>query len=311
MMGSYIVSAMKMIRSVGVPLVTVLVFAELASAQVWFSPPPESTTVVLLGTGIPFPDPERSGPATAVIVGERIFLFDAGPGVMRRMSAAELPVDGVTGVFFTHLHTDHTLGYPDLIFTTWMQGRGRPLEAYGPQGLRAMTDHLLAAFAEDVQIRTRGLARRSATGHGVDVHEIAPGVIYDSAGVRITAIPVAHGDWPEAFAYRLDAPDRSVVVSGDTRPNENLVRAADSVDVLVHSVYAVAAPQRRSASAYFQQYHTSSLELGELAARVQPGLLLLTHIVYGGKTEDELVAGIRRGGFGGRIEVGRDLGRYR
>jgi ribonuclease BN (tRNA processing enzyme) len=291
-------------------IVTGVLLGEVASAQTWYSEPPEQTTVVLLGTGIPFPDPHRSGPATAIVVGERIFLFDAGPGVMGRISAADLPVDGPTAVFFTHLHTDHTVGYPDLIFTTWGQGRSRPLKAFGPRGLRSMTEHLLAAYAEDVRVRSEGLQRQSAQGYEVDAREIAPGVVYDSAGVRITAIAVAHGDWPQAFAYRLDAPDRSVVISGDTRPNENLLRGSRDLDVLVHSVYGVLPSQRRSAHRYFQEYHTSSVELGELAAKVAPKLLLLTHIIYGGKTEEDIIAGIRRGGFDGSIVVARDLDRY-
>ena len=101
--------------------------------------PRESTVVVLLGTGMPRPDPEASGPATAIVVGERVFLVDAGPGVERRLAAAHLPIDGVTALFVTHLHSDHTLGYPDLIFTSWVMGRRTPLRVYGPPGLKAMT----------------------------------------------------------------------------------------------------------------------------------------------------------------------------
>ena len=106
---------------------------------------PDSTVVVLLGTGTPRPDPDASAAATAVVVGSRVFLFDAGPGVMRQLAAAGLPINGVTALFLTHLHTDHTLGYPDLIFTSWVMGRRTPLQAYGPTGLRRMTDHLLTS----------------------------------------------------------------------------------------------------------------------------------------------------------------------
>lgn len=160
--------------------------------------PRESTVVVLLGTGVPRPDPAASGPATAIVVGARVFLVDAGPGVERRLAAAHLPTDGVTALFITHLHSDHTLGYPDLIFTSWVMGRKTPLAAYGPHGLRAMTEHILAAWAEDIDVRINGLEQRTPGGYRVDVHEVGPGVVYDSGGVRVTAFPVEHGTWREA-----------------------------------------------------------------------------------------------------------------
>lgn len=200
-------------------------------------PAADSTTIVLLGTGGPRPDPEKSGPATAVVVGRRVFLFDAGPGVERRLSAAGLPIDGVTALFVTHLHSDHTLGLPDLIFTSWVMGRRLPLQMYGPHGLRAMTDHIVAAWSEDIAIRTNGLEHETPNGFRVAVHDISPGVVYDSGGVKVTAIPVLHGDWKEAYGYRIDTPNRSIVISGDTRPSPALEAAARGVDVLIHEVY--------------------------------------------------------------------------
>jgi ribonuclease Z len=276
----------------------------------------ESTTVVLLGTGMPRPDPNASGPATAVVVGKQVFLFDAGPGVEQQLSAAHLPIDDVTALFVTHLHSDHTLGYPDLIFTSWVMGRKVPLHAYGPHGLQRMTDHLIAAYAEDIKVRTEGLEHETPNGYAVSVHEIGTGVIYDSLGVRVTAIAVPHGNWEEAYAYRIDTQDRSVVVSGDTRYSENLINAAQGVDVLVHEVYSAAKlkPEQRPGGEdwpqYMREFHTSDTELGALAARAQPKLLILSHIIRMGATDDELLAGIRLGGFTGRVEVGRDLDRY-
>ena len=135
----------------------------------------EKTAVVLLGTGTPRPDPKASGPATAVLVGSRVFVVDAGPGTERQLAAAKLPINGVTALFITHLHSDHTLGYPDLILTSWVMGRTKPFPVYGPRGLQRMTDHLLAAFAEDIQIRTEGLEHKSPNGYKVNVHEITRG----------------------------------------------------------------------------------------------------------------------------------------
>lgn len=278
--------------------------------------PPDSTFVVLLGTGNPYPDPNAQGPATAVVLGTRVFLIDAGPGVMRQMRAANLTIRGPEAVFFTHLHSDHTLGYPDLIFTSWVMGRTAPLESYGPPGLRAMTDHLTAAYAEDIQVREQGLEHQTPGAWKVNVHEIKPGVIYKKDGITVTAISVPHGSWKTAFGYRIDTPDRSVVISGDTRPSKELEKAAKGVDVLVHEVYPEAKikPEERLGGSdwpkYMRSFHTSDKELGALAARSGPRLLILYHIVRMGGTDDELLAGVRTGGFKGRVVVGKDLGKY-
>lgn len=286
------------------------------AAQTLAEPKESQTQIVLLGTGTPYPDPNASGAATAVVVGKRVFLFDAGAGVMRRMNAAGLPISGPEAVFITHLHSDHTLGYPDLILTSWIMRRVSPLPVYGPHGLQRMTRHLIAAFAEDIQIRTRGLEREVPGGYRVKVQEIKSGVIYEHDGVRVTAIPVSHGSWKEAYGYRVDTPDRTIVISSDTRPSESLARAARGVDVLVHEVYSPLhlAPEDRPGGKYWPQYmrafHTSDLELGALAARAGPKLLILTHIIRMGSTDEDLIAGVRAGGFNGPVRVGKDLERY-
>jgi ribonuclease BN (tRNA processing enzyme) len=276
----------------------------------------ERTEVILLGTGTPYPDPAASGPATAVVFDGRVFLFDAGAGVMRRMNAAKLSIKGPEALFITHLHSDHTLGYVDLILTSWVMGRRKPFPVYGPQGLRAMTGHLLAAYSQDINVRTRGLERESLNGYRVRVKEIRPGVIYDHSGVRVTAFRVPHGIWKEAYGYRIETPDRTIVISGDTRPSEALVRASRGVDVLVHEVYSDAhlAPENRPGGEdwprYMRSFHTSDVELGALAARIRPRLLVLTHIIRMGASDEELIAGIRKGGYDGRVIIGKDLDRY-
>ncbi|HEX3927452.1 MAG TPA: MBL fold metallo-hydrolase [Gemmatimonadales bacterium] len=278
------------------------------------APTSDSTAIVLLGTGTPRPD--ANGPATAIVVGNRTFLFDAGSGVEHQLNSAHLPINGLTALFITHLHSDHTLGLPDLILTSWVMGRHTALDAYGPHGLKAMVDHIIAAWQEDIDIRTTGLEHESPGGYRVHVREIAPGVVYDSAGVRITAIPVLHGAWKEAFGYRIDTPDRHIVISGDTRPSDALARAAKGADVLIHEVYPSSAlvPEARPGGkdwpAYLRSFHTSDVELGQLAARVTPRLLILDHVVRGGATDSAIVAGVRQGGFTGRVVVGKDLDRY-
>jgi len=276
----------------------------------------DSAIIVLLGTGMPRPNPGASGPTTAVVLGKRTFLIDAGPGVMRQLSAAKLPIDGVTALFLTHLHTDHTLGYPDLIFTSWVMGRKTAIPVYGPRGLQRMTDHLIAAWAEDIEIRTSGLEREAENGWAVTAHEIEEGVIYDSGGVRVTAIPVQHGNWKRAYAFRFDIPGRSIVISGDTRPCETLAESSRGVDVLVHEVYSAShlKPEKRPGGddwiQYMHEFHTSDVELGAFAARCNPKLLILTHLIRMGATDEELLEGIRAGGFNGRVVVGADLDRY-
>jgi ribonuclease BN (tRNA processing enzyme) len=274
----------------------------------------DSTVIVTLGTGTPRPQPDAWGPATAVLVGGRVFLVDAGVGIERRLAAAGLPVDGVTAVFITHLHSDHVLGLADLIFTSWVLGRSRPFPVYGPHGLAQMTEHLYAAFSEDIRIRTEGLEHESRGGYRVRVHEIRPSVVYDSAGVRVTAFPVKHGAWREAYGYRFDGPSRSIVLSGDTRPSEELVRMATGVDVLIHEIQpsdSTFHPPHRSAAdwaRYVSEYHTTALQLGELAARAQPKLLVVSH--NGRRVADEqLLADIRRS-FKGPVVIAADLQRF-
>src|SRR4051812_5220426 len=261
----------------------------------------DSTIVVLLGTGTPRPDPDAAGPATAIVLGSRVFLFDAGAGVMRRMVSAKLPPTGPAALFITHLHSDHTLGYPDVILTSWVVGRDKPLEVYGPHGLSAMTDHIMAAWKEDIEIRTNGLEHESPIGLAVHVHEIAPGVVYDSAGVKITAIPVLHGSWKEAYGYRIDTPDRSIVISGDTRPSPALQAAAQGVDVLIHEVHLEGGGRAGAAAEpgwleYQRQFHTSDVELGRLAAAARPKMLVLYHFGARATASDRVVAAIHAQG---------------
>lgn len=281
-----------------------------------FPPAASQTEVILLGTGTPYPDPNASGPATAIVVSGRVFLFDTGSGVMRRIRAANLPLSGPEAAFITHLHSDHTLGYPDLILTSWIMRRTTPFPVYGPRGLRRMTNHLLAAYSEDIEMRTHGLEHEVAGGQRVSVHEIREGVVYEKDGVRVTAFRVQHGAWENAFGYRIDTGDRSIVISGDTRPSESLVKAAKGVDVLIHEVYPAARlatenrPGGKDWPQYCREYHTSDVELGELARRINPQILILHHVVRMGASDEELLNGVRRGGYQGRVVVGKDLDRF-
>jgi ribonuclease Z len=274
--------------------------------------------VVLLGTGTPIADPDRSGPGLAVVVNGSSYLVDAGPGVVRRASAAArqdsipaLRVANLRRVFITHLHSDHTLGLPDLMLTPAVLHRKGPLTVYGPPGTRAMVANLLRAYREDIDLRIHGLERGDSTAYSIIVHEVAPGVVYRDSNVTVRAFRVLHGSWRYAFGYRFDGGGRSIVVSGDTRPAEAIVDVCHGCDVLVHEVYSQKGFDRLPAAdrRYHSTFHTSAIELGDLATRAQPKLLLLTHILFFGETADEILAETRSR-FSGQVALGTDLGVY-
>jgi ribonuclease BN (tRNA processing enzyme) len=281
------------------------------------APATTGTRVVMLGTGNPNPDPDRSGPAVAIVVNDTAYLVDCGAGVVRRAAAAEkagfpaLNVKKLKIVFITHLHSDHTLGYPDLIFTPWVLDREEPLTAYGPRGLKKMTDHIEKAWERDVQVRTRGLEESNHTGYKVRVHEIAPGVIYRDRNVTVTAFLVNHGIWDQAFGYIFQTADRRIVISGDTAPAESVVQACDGCDLLLHEVYNPNGEEMKQEHwrRYFATFHTSPEELGDIARRAHPKLLVLYHQVLHKFPEEDLIDLVKKN-YSGVFVSARDLGVY-
>lgn len=276
------------------------------------------TRVVVLGTGTPVPDPERSGPAVAVVVNDRAYLVDCGPGIVRRANAA-FQKDGIRGldvtalniVFITHLHSDHTLGYPDLIFSPWVMGRTEALRAYGPHGLKSMTAHIERAWSEDVRIRREGLEQGNGTGYKVDVHEIKPGLVYRDENVTVTAFPVKHGSWKEAYGYKFETKDRKIVISGDTAPTDEVVKACNGCDVLLHEVYNTKGEQLQTPhwKEYFRTFHTTPAELADIARRAHPKLLVVYHQVLLGLPEEDLAGQIGKE-YSGNWVMAKDLGIY-
>jgi ribonuclease BN (tRNA processing enzyme) len=285
------------------------------------------TRIVLLGTGNPSADPDRSGPATAIVVNGTPYLVDFGAGVVRRAKAAVVD-RGITAlepinfrvVFVTHLHSDHTIGYADLIFTPSAQRRV-PLEVYGPTGIKAMTEHLLEAYRVDIDTRLRDAKEfgfpRVPEGTQVNAHEIKAGVIYKDANVTVTAFPTKHA--MESYGYRFDTPDRSIVISGDTNPTQATIDACHGCDVLIHEVSILASGTYQPAfQAFAAKYHTSTAQLAELASQAKPRLLILYHAsiferpaVGGPQTRlpgDLLQEMMSR--YSGHVVVGRDLDVY-
>lgn len=296
--------------------------AARATAQA--APPPGTppgtpqTAAVMLGTGTPNADPDRSGPAISIVRHGRAYLVDAGPGIVRRAAAAQragvaaLDPKNLSVLFLTHLHSDHTVGLPDLILSAWTLERTVPLEVYGPPGTKAMVEHLLAAYQADIRNRIDGLEPANETGWRVNVHEIAPGVVRDDGNVKVTAFAVPHGDWEHAFGYRFDAADRSIVISGDTRASDAVVAACDGCDLLLHEVYS--ADRFRTRPEAWQRYHarahTSTDELALLATRARPKQLVLYHQLFWGTDDAGLLAELRRAGYAAPTLSARDLGIY-
>lgn len=290
-------------------------------------PPQAKTQIVMLGTGNPNPDPDREGPATAIVVNGSAYLVDCGTGVVRRSAAAAakykipaLEAQNLKIVFITHLHSDHTLGFADLLLTPWVMDRAEPLQVYGPAGTKSMADHIEAAYAEDIRIRTTGGQPHNDTGYKVDVYEVPSGLsqkpIYKDANITVTAFPVKHGSWntpgdDRAFGYIFQTADRKIVISGDTGPTDAIAKACNGCDVLIHEVYSQAGFDRRSPDwkAYHSRYHTSAPALAKIANEAKPGLLILYHQMPMGQTEDELVSEIKKTYFG-KVVSAHDLDLY-
>lgn len=265
------------------------------------------TRIILLGTGTPNADPERSGPSVALTVDEEVYLFDFGPGVVRRAAAAGLNMHQLDRGFLTHLHSDHTTGYADLIFTPWVLGRHTPLEVYGPPGIQAMTDHILAAYEDDIAERVQGLEPANPTGYHVTAHEIQPGIVYADSHVEVEAFRVDHGSL-EAFGFKIVTPDQTLVISGDTAPTTAIVEKARGCDILIHEVYSIQGLLTRPLlwQTYHTAVHTSSQELASIARKAAPGLLVLYHQLFWGVSEDQLLREITCT-YEGNVVSGKDL----
>lgn len=270
--------------------------------------------VVFLGTGTPNPDPDRSGPSVAVVAGMQAYLVDAGPGVVRRAAAAAvrtgldaLRAPNLSILFLTHLHSDHTLGFPDVIFSPAVLGRGKPLEVFGPKGTQEMTGHLLAAWKKDIEVRVNGLEHENPVAYKVNVHEISAGVVHRDRNVTVRAFLVKHATWDEAFGYRFDGGGRSVVISGDTAPTASIAEACHGCDILVHEVYCN--PAGSGATPYYKAAHTSAAELAEIASQAKPKLLVLYHQLFHGCDEAALLQQVQQG-YAGAVVSAKDLDIY-
>lgn len=270
--------------------------------------------MILLGTGTPNAEPDRSGPSIAVLVDKRPYLIDCGPGVVRSAARAfEKGLKGLSPVrlntlFITHLHSDHTLGLPDLIFTPWVLGRKVPLKIFGPPGTAAMAKNILRAWKDDIRVRTKGLEKANRTGYRVRIKEVGEEKVYEDDLLKVSSFRVEHGDWDHALGYRFEGPDRTVVISGDCRLSDSSVENYRGCDVLIHEAYCQRTFDSRPEGwkAYHKSAHTSTIELGKIANEVKPGVLVLTHQLPWGATPDEMIEEVRSV-YDGDVRFGTDL----
>ena len=272
------------------------------------------TQVVLLGTGNPNPEPDRFGPSVAIVVDKTPYVIDCGPGVVRRASAAvKKGVDGLNSVFLnrlfiTHLHSDHTSGYPDFLLTPAVLERRGPLLVFGPTGTKNMDYHIRQAYLQDFKIRIFGLELGDSTSYKTEVTEIKEGIIYRDSFVTVKAIKVPHGGWEESYAFKFTTPDRVIVVSGDCTFSEKLMEESKGCDILIHEVFSEDGWSRRPSKwkTYHKNFHTSTSQLATLANYAKPKKLVLYHQLLWDSSEEKLMKEISSK-YSGEVIYGRDL----
>ncbi|MBW2029036.1 MAG: MBL fold metallo-hydrolase [Deltaproteobacteria bacterium] len=262
--------------------------------------------VTLLGTGTPRLQTNRYGSSALVEAGAEKLIIDCGRCTLQRLFENGTPMLEVNKLFLTHLHSDHTVGIPDLWLTPWAFGRKGPLFVWGPKGTRKMMAKFEEAFEFDLQMRPvhDKILREDAR---VECEEIEEGLIYEAGGLGVTAFEVDHRPVRPAYGYRIDFEGRSVVISGDTRFSENLIRFSQGVDVLFHNVAGVhkddtgLSERERSIS----DLHLTPEEAGEVFSRSSPKLAVYTHMVLYSDI-GEIISRTRKT-YDGPLEIGEDL----
>jgi ribonuclease Z len=279
----------------------------------------QTIKVTLLGTGAPQPSIERFGAATLVEAGGNYFLFDCGRGATQRLWQQKIGVGKVNRLFLTHLHSDHVVGIPDFWLLGLMPGafgnRKQPFEVWGPAGTSEMMQALKTAYQWDIKARIAEYPNADS-GTVVKAQDIKEGVVYDEGGVKITAFRVNHSDIIDsALGYRLDYKGRSVLISGDTRYSENLIKHAKGVDVLIHEVIAIREEVMATSSLArkITNFHTTPEDAGKVFSLAKPRLAVFTHVAIPPLdpskpplTTDDIITRTKKY-FAGQLAVGEDL----
>jgi len=277
------------------------------------------TRLILLGTkgGPRVGEAGRSNPSTLLLINDVPYVIDCGYGVSRQLIKADVALNRVRYVFITHHHSDHNLEYGPLFYNAWITGLPVHFDAYGPVGLRSLTQNFFAYQKFDIDIRIpdegRPDPRKLLTVHEFD----RPGLVMQNDDVKVTSLRVQHPPITQSYAYRFDSKDRSIVISGDTAYAPALAAFAKDADVLVHEVMYLPGiesllkrlPNAARLRAHLMAAHTSPEDVGRIAAQANVKTLVLTHFVPGDDpsiTDEQWTEGVRKY-FKGRIIVGKDL----
>jgi ribonuclease Z len=264
--------------------------------------------VTLLGTGTPQPIMERFGSSILVQAGSETLLFDAGRGCLQRLRQINIAYDKINALFLTHLHSDHIVGLPDLWLTGWLVSkRVMPLNVFGPTGTGEMLNDLRKAFVFDIRMRVED-DKRSEEGSKFLVKEIQQGVIYEKNGVKVTAFEVDHFPVVPAFGFRIEYNGHSVVLSGDTRYSENVIKFAKGADLLIHEVAIAPDSLSKSDPQYnILMHHTTPEQAAKIFNDVHPKLAAYSHIVkIQGLTEEDIMKKTKAN-YPGEVIMGEDL----
>ena len=276
------------------------------------------TKVIVLGSGTPNPNPERYGSSYAVIVDDKAYIVDFGPGSVRRMAEMsptwggafkQLELQNISIAFLTHIHSDHSVGLSDLILTPWVMGRETELLLFGPPGLKKMAEHITKAYEDDINYRLFGSQPANNRGYKTNVIEInKEGTIYKDDKVEVIAFTNNHGDFTNSFGFLFITRDKRILFSGDTAISDNLIKYATDLDILIHEVYSSETFKNKTPDwqKYHDEHHTSSIDLGILANKVKPKKLVLSHILFWGASEESLMNDIEKN-FNGEAIIAYDL----
>lgn len=263
--------------------------------------------VTLLGTGTPRPDIDRFGPATLIEYKNKKYLFDVGRGATIRLGQVGIAPSEIDHLFVTHLHSDHITGFADLWLTGWIWQRRQALEVFGPEGVENLVGQIKTAYSKDIAFRQKQTNLRDE-GLGLNVETIREGIIFDNEEVTITAIAVEHGAVEEAYAFRFDTAQNSVLISGDTTFSNNLVKHGRNLDLLVHELAVIDPgllehnPRLRKVA----EYHSSLDQVEKVVEQIQPKQTVLNHLLLIGYDEISVEKDIQAR-FGDDVSLGHDL----
>lgn len=269
-------------------LSTKTILAAVTAAAYLLSGPANAAEirVTLLGTGTPTPRLGSFSASTLVEAGPEKLLFDLGRGSTIRLFQKKIPLGAITAHFITHLHSDHVVGLPNMWLSGWIGtpwgSRKSPMVVFGPKGTVAMTENLTKAFSEDIRIRTDD-EHYPAEGIAFAAKDIEPGPVYEKNGVKVSAIEVNHGEKIKpAYGYVIEFDGKKVVLSGDTKPDEHVIKAATGADLLVHEVAIIEPELMTSYPNYraIEDHHTSPEEAGKIFSVAKPKLAVYSHIVF-------------------------------